>query len=490
MRSATRFIPVLLLCASATISAQEPRAPETATTLFEIENAARLEALAAAKKPVAERVAAEKCRQAPAELSALTGTAAASPPDPFAQRLHASYEDFFSALSFAINSVKEADDGQALVVRSTPLRSGPLLLATSVTATRPALYQPLSDALPIDVRASVVDELRKGMTDFDDVLYSVSLSPSGDCDAYSSGSCFGKSPSAYRGWLSQKLTELVEPGPLDPADDEAKQALEMERSRLLPGGRQPVDTRLADIAPGNQARILAITKEIGRISARGAGIPFDIETYSRLLDNQPQLAATAAYRSRGRLCGPDEFSATLEFQVGGTNVNSLRRWLQRKPLRDLMKDLSGNVPQSRFVLAASYKRRTAYRLASVAIQDEAAGSGAPSERIFPVGLDEPSSDEFSARAQWGTAFAVSSQAKRSPRFDVSGEAFVTHRDSVREKNRLLVTATLTVPLGEGAAIPVSVTWANKAEYLTNQHRQWGAHLGVSYRLPWGSKAAN
>jgi hypothetical protein len=34
-------------------------------------------------------------------------------------------------------------------------------------------------------------------------------------------------------------------------------------------------------------------------------------------------------------------------------------------------------------------------------------------------------------------------------------------------------------------VPVSLNYANRPEFLTDQRKRWGAHLGLTYRLPWG-----
>jgi hypothetical protein len=96
-------------------------------------------------------------------------------------------------------------------------------------------------------------------------------------------------------------------------------------------------------------------------------------------------------------------------------------------------------------------------------------------------IDVKSAYELIVKGQGGRQLSQVVQGKPM-RADFSLEGHVVEKDGVRNTNRWLATATLTMPLGDNMSIPVSVTYANKTEFLTDK-RKLSAHLGISYRLP-------
>lgn len=467
---------LLLTLVAATAVGQAPE-----PTLYDFQLQAREEAAAKleAQKAAAEKFVKESYVESKA-VEAKTTAAVPAAPDPFASRIHATYQDFFSLISVAISSVEPSTNGQSLAIRLRPPMESPVLVAGSVIITKPNVYDNLSGALPLDVRASVTEEVRKQLSDFDDLTYGLAVTPSGTCDLESAGPCFGKDPASYRDSLSRLLSPRISP------DSTEQDKLNGELRALL-RGKQSYEVRPSDLAPKDRDHAVDVAKRIGVLEAglSVTGLP-DMETYTKLLENQPQIAGQLSYRARGTYGGPDEFTASAELVVGGANLNTVKKKLKAKNSTDIVAEVDGlkdHVSSSRFSLAASYKRRTAFSLTTLSI----AGSGGTSTS-YAVGLAEPSADEFSGKLQWGTALQVL-KGERQPRFDMAGEGIVTRKDSVREKNRWVATGTLTIPFGDTLSIPLSVTWANRGEFLGDQRRLWGAHLGISYRLPWEVSAS-
>jgi hypothetical protein len=208
-----------------------------------------------------------------------------------------------------------------------------------------------------------------------------------------------------------------------------------------------------------------------------------VDKLASLVDNQPQLAATASYRDPGRFGGPNETGISFELQYGLLNLNELRKRCGAAPdcaVRALATYAKDGLPTDKFVLTASYKQRGDYALSQLVLDD------APVAGFTPVHAKK--STELKARLQWGRLLDAR-VAGRNARFDLSADGIRTRDDGVRTKNRWVASATLTVPLGENMSVPVSLNYANRPEFLTGQTQQLGVHLGITYRLPFAKLGA-
>ncbi|MGH7489633.1 MAG: hypothetical protein ACREMY_29135, partial [bacterium] len=101
----------------------------------------------------ARRKAQEAAATAAAETDLSKTNKATTAPDPFASRLHNSYQDFLTPFSFAINKVEESKDGQAVIVRFNPIRNeNGLNGGITGTAAKPSILDKVSAAIPEGVR--------------------------------------------------------------------------------------------------------------------------------------------------------------------------------------------------------------------------------------------------------------------------------------------------------------------------------------------------
>jgi hypothetical protein len=51
------------------------------------------------------------------------------------------------------------------------------------------------------------------------------------------------------------------------------------------------------------------------------------------------------------------------------------------------------------------------------------------------------------------------------------------------KDRLIAKLTYAQRINDKLDIPISLTYANHSDYLTNVDRKLNAHFGISYKLP-------
>lgn len=413
---------------------------------------------------------------------------ATTSPDAFAARVHNSYQDFLNLLSFAVNDVKEAEDGRAVVVRFNPLRRGNHLLGLTLTITKPTVSEALQKAIPEAARAATVTLLEKQLGDTDDQTWSASYSfASTNCGFNTGGNttCWGRKPSTYGDLLSLILPE-VSAGANESGQSFANIQTLLENS---PGPMRssPLQKR-ADVIAAIKAHV-AVEKASMK-EGKSLFDAFHLELVPPLIDNQPQLTATANYHQPGRLGGPNVRAATIEFQSGRQNMNTLRSVCQKKVANEtdqetrvealtacfnsqLKQIATTGLSTDKYVATFTYKKTSSYELTDLRLETPVVGF---------TGIDLPSASEYNVKIQGGRQLGTVVMGK-PPRADLSFEGIRTEDDGTRTKNRWVGTLTLSIPLGENMTVPVSLSYANKAEFLGDQNERFGAHFGLSYRLP-------
>lgn len=443
------------------------------------------------------RSAADAESQAAADVEKKVGNAnkATTGPDPFAARIHNSYQDFIAPFSFAINKIEESKDGQSLIVRFNALREPPFVLGFTGTVSKPTLYEPLTKNIAESARSSATDTLNKKLDDFDDITlassFAVETRPE-DCSDLTKF-CIGRNPRTYRNALSKPLMSLLErnAGPTEEAEranDELDFFVDehhIDRDKPLKDVREPVVRR----------KIIDLARAAGPLNARDSAKTIaalhkaGIDNLAALIDNQPQLAFTGSWHQRGTLGGPDEMAATAEFQWGFNNLHSAAIRAKRAAARGaatnfdqaLQTELESTLARDpkkqasdKLVFTASYKRVRRFDRSS--LTDFGIADFTP--------LTVARTSEVQAKAQWGRRIGVEMKDQQEPRIDVSGEFHRASKGGVRNTNRFVGTVTLTVPAMASGSIPISLKYANKPEFLTEERKQLSVHFGISYRLPW------
>jgi len=407
---------------------------------------------------------------------------ATTAPDPFASRLHNSYQDFVAPFSFAINKIEESKDGRAVIVRFNTLRHEGVKLGFTGTAAKPTLFAGIAEGIPEVQRDDVVGKLGGKLKDFDDVTLAASLAfEKKVCDP-STSFCFGRNPQTYRQALATQLKPLLEEAAIL-ASDRSSEAGDLEFQTFLNNkglSDQVVLGTITDKALHDEI-LRRIHEQVLLDSAASAkAIEFlnkaGITNLATLLDNQPQLAFTGSWRNVGDLGGPDELATTVEFQYGANNLNNAG-----SKLLDILKDDPVKQPSDKVVFTASYKRSMHYKFASLSGTGVSLASGT----FTPV--DVPRTSDWQAKAQWGRRLGVAMDKEQQPRFDLSAEFQRNGKGGIRTKNRVVATATVTVPLREDMSFPISLKYANKPEFLEGTRKDLSMHFGISYRFPWEPK---
>lgn len=403
-------------------------------------------------------------------------------PDPFAARLHASYQDFLVPLSFAINSVEETKDGRALILRFNPFREPPLVGGFTLTASKPELDERVTAAIPEGGRDTEVKRLQDKIDDLGDLTFSGSVAAETVECIEGSKRCWGRNPRTYRNILGKVAADLF---PTEQAAGTRANEAFTKIGALVTAAKATFDTKLSEIQAEQRQQIIEAVQKLveADLADRDAYLKAlgdrGLEYLATLIDNQPQFSLTGSWRDRDDVTGPKEAAATLELQFGRHNLNSVKRGngcssgLSKCVANSLLAIQAGKQDiTDKFVLSASYKQTERFELTA----DDVAVPGF-------TAINSPRSTELSAKLQWGQRLRQR-VADQHARFDINAEGFRMTANGIRTKNDWMGTATLTVPVASNISIPISLKYGNRPDLVTDVRRHWGAHLGISYRLPW------
>lgn len=412
---------------------------------------------------------------------------ATTPPDAFAGRVHNSYQDFLNLFSFAINSIEESGDGRALTLRLNPLRDGAHVVGVTFTASKPSVAEAIQNALPDDNRTGLLAEIEGELDDLDDLTLAFSYSTQTlECaDKRPRERCYGRSPSTYREILSHALRPILAAQP-DPGAA-VRQNLKQRLARLIQPAALATEadafkhpfTNATDAATLRQVvRALAVAEARQTLASKQHFAELNLDVIPSMIDNQPQVALTASHRRPGPFGGANQTAISAELQYGPDNINALRAECGAA-INDaclstaLQRRLTSGVSTTKWVVSVAATHASAFNIAELTLD-------APVTGFTPVHLE--SAWDIVVKGQGGLRL-TRDEDPRGLRGDLSLEGHWAEKGGMRTTNRWVAAATLTVPIVESVSVPVSITWANKPEFLDDEADKIGAHIGLSYRLP-------
>jgi hypothetical protein len=508
MRTRTPWIVVLLAALAPAALAQDAKARRAAER-----------AAAAADLPwedgvsIADyrrRVMAEVRGKAVAEAAAVSeeraqkigeqqpGTVGAA--DGFGSRLGETLTNFLPLLGFAADAVNVSDDEKSVVVDFNPLRFGEHgALKLNATVTEPAPSSTLLEAVEESARQAQEKAVRAALGDFDDITWTLTYGYQRPVTAAATARgrhwFWGRHPSLYQPVVAELMGEVWSQGIGDAAPFPAELDEIFARHDLGASGLASM-TRAQLAAALGAEDLEAVRRQIVAEAVREAAIEerlaaLDLAKLGHLIDNQPQLVVTAAYRSRDELIGPAVLSGTLKVELGVNNLNSVLRDRRRngRTLLAAYENAIANwdvLAKDRFTFSLSFLERDEHRVSFpyelVAVDAE---SGA--ETRFPrlATLDLGGANELHGKLEYSRAITrqpVEVEGEKVyPRVDFTSE-YIDVSDDPTRQDRWVAEIALNVPLRGGLSLPLTVSWANHAELLGESDDQLGAHLGISYGL--------
>jgi hypothetical protein len=220
-----------------------------------------------------------------------------------------------------------------------------------------------------------------------------------------------------------------------------------------------------------------------------------------LIDNQPQIVFTVAQRAADRIMGPEATTVTARYEMGSNNLNAvLREYHDLKAAG--MDDKEAQIEayktvvngdmrgENKFLFSLSHKWVSDYSFQhdyEQELLDPATGDPKPEPILRTAMLELPKSEEWRGSLTFTRFLLVGSDPTTNqtgvdlPRITITVEA-VQLRDDPTRQNRVIGKISYVQPASKGISIPITLTYASRSEFLVDQDRTFGAHLGLTYKL--------
>src|SRR5258708_4912049 len=400
--------------------------------------------------------------------------------------LQSALKDFLSVLSGAVDMSAQGNDAKPVTLdynipvnllgEQTQVKFQAVLAKPDLSAD---LLQRLGD------NAAGKKALQDSLSYGDDVTVSATLNPA------TQG--FGRSFIPHRKFFQNLLAVAFTS---DPAADEALQNL------IDDFGDAKLDTPITLLFPDDtvkQQRALATIETAMRAAAPTAAFELS-RHFAFLLNNQPQLYGSAIYHSRTEIAGSNETSAKLTYELGAHNLN----WFYAANA-DCTPTAGTRAATSRCV-----NKRTQYAEKSAAATSDRFSLSVQYNRTDHIAVDlpqytinytVPSGHKFIYSVIYGRPMSVSQPTEKDGRVDFSLNSDATkttkaedvvslsHRTplaaatTVPPHDRLVASITFTQKLSDTISVPVSLIYANHAQFLSTVDKKLNVHFGLVYKLP-------
>lgn len=251
----------------------------------------------------------------------------------------------------------------------------------------------------------------------------------------------------------------------------------------------------------------------------------NLDAIDSLIANQPEFLIKAAYRDSKEVVGQREATYTLSYEMGASNFNRVFReynkLLKQRPAAagpltpqeddafkvqaydKVVNDLSAEA-QHRFAFSGIYKKIYDYDFQHSYEVQTVNPSGTPVTTMQDAELKIPSSAEWHLKVLYSKPVrsflggpasngddsfspnAILPSEKRA-RLDFSLEGIWVDEDqsiaeALQRKDRVVGRLTFTQPLANGMSFPISIVYANRAEFLKDEKDILSAHVAISYKL--------
>ena len=343
-------------------------------------------------------------------------------------------------------------------------------------------------AIPASRRAEARDRLQAGLEVFDDMSFTGALN--------AESRVFGRSLRPHQPEVSRLAADVIglRPTPdvtnteelrLEGVDQAALSKLAADPTSFLPGrGDDPAchknDPNLLSIGCFTVAARLQIQAQIDR-QAAAAAAPITRDStllvnagflyVAQLINNQPQLNATAEYRSRTGVVGANEWTGMGRVEVGLANMNGLRRScrgpLTAACLTNYLDRKHGYLQRGdRLWAQVDWSRRNRWHV-------RRAGDSLDL-RVKPALT-------YALSGGYGAYFGNAAEDENRDHLDVNGKYDVTRDDPIRQ-NRFVATASYTHRIDDQSAAIIGLTYASRPEFLGDVDHRLGGNIGFTYRV--------
>lgn len=382
----------------------------------------------------------------------------------------ASKKSFLPFLRFALDQlgVLSQDKNSFSVSQRIDLGSSPLELNVQGKVQEPQIYEALKEKLPEKDRQSRIDALLSDLNESDDFTLSLSANLRNrnfgrDLDTY--GDLFTTL------WRKQK-------GSVEATVDLPRVITEITADPKIPDIDENTDLcSIQDEATRSRLRE-AVVSAAREEAAAAEDFKQRLKTtrlseFYKLVDNQPQIHLTAAYRWRDKLLGPSGLSAKLSYEHGFANVNRLRKqYGDQLTLENYSDYISDPTTQS-------FLEHDDRLSGSIEYQDDR------NDRIVlpddGINLEIGKGRTLKGTLTYGRSLLVDANRQVLSRIDLSASYENVSDDPLRQ-DRGVASVTYSARVRNPWFFTVDLNYANHAKFLPKSDRDFGAHVGISYRL--------
>ncbi len=197
---------------------------------------------------------------------------------------------------------------------------------------------------------------------------------------------------------------------------------------------------------------------------------YQSKKFAALVSNQPQLIFSGFYRNRNELLGADELGLQVSYEMGFRNINGLRKFRKKSENAKLnyLESYKAYIAKNDPVLNND---RVAFSLALSQIDDFSFDDGTTS-------FLRQGGSRLTLNASYGRSILVRNDTPIL-RVDAGIEA-VEFLGSSEGVDRLVGSATLTFRVDDKLSIPLTIQYANRGEFLSDDVDSLSANLGFKY----------
>lgn len=348
---------------------------------------------------------------------------------------------------------------------------GPGYATSLVAVLREAnVLEALVSAAPEENRAAAREALEREIGDLDDTEWQASWSPV--------SARMGRSFGYHRAQVAAIVEKLVPAKPDEALKGFLYAVSQDQECRLLEDniGELRQKQACSDALNSVLLRVQTLASQFAsqlddRASAVGT---HNLSVFGDLVNNQPQLVVKVSYRDRHGAVGPKEWGASIGYEHGFVNVNSLNRHCGKEAMTEpacvsgYLAAIGSTIdtsPRVAFRAEFSRARRFDFELPGHAIQ-----------------LHLKSSHVLRTSATFSRYFQVPTGEKEDPvRFDLEAAYEDATGDPLRE-DRFLATATFTRRVSDAASAVLTLVYANKPEYRGEVDKGITARLGLKFDI--------
>lgn len=396
-------------------------------------------------------------------------------------------KDIFSQFIAAIESLSQGD-GQAITFdwKIPSNLFGRHVAKAQAVLRKPDLGKTVADKLKSNAEALAA--LQGELSYTDDVLLNFSISPMKKDAEKSAALAFARFAAPQYATIQNDVRSRVASLP-------SATRLQSARSSIA-NISDPVeaDRVRADLAT-LEAR--AVEEETRREFVRQFRAP--AADFAAAIANESKFNFDASYRSRRNTVGPNEWSVRASYERGIATPTIVSVLEQRRESdcarqyrsKDVAASCADHVQSAAGVVALDPNTQKQTRFsASVTLHQFAALDVVDTRYALDEHLDSSRSFEWKVAGghdiynpgpdpESGEQSKLRGRLELSVTYDdVRGDPKVTDR-----RDRLIGTLTYTQVITEKLQIPIALTYANHADYLTNVDRKLNAHFGLLYKIP-------